>query len=497
MPTKQFSNYESLITFTRASKGHALRPVSYGDELVTNGDFSSSDDWGTGAGWSVSNGVASHTGATAGYLTQTNVTEVGKIYKISFDITALASGKAILVYNYTGGSSVLSFDTTGSVSGFFVAEDTKLAIRESASAECTIDNVSVKEVLFDQPDGSLILFEHPNNFPRVEYDADGNRLGLLVEEARTNYLPYSEDLTASGWTASGATTIGQQQTTNEYLGKYWPISLSDTISHFFQFRLSNLIADGTQTAMSVLIRTANGEGTRTIRFKHGRDGFFVDKSIGEEWQIVSTVDNNSGATKEFFGISSPDGSACNVEVQFFQVEQGSFPTSYIKNEGTPSGATRSADVASIPVADFGYNQSAGTVFVEAKGIGDGVNFPRFVNFQDDSSNRWELIGDTGLDVRMFQRFSATSDVNSDIILNVLDGQTNIKLAYAKAENDAAGSGNGSAVVTDTSNGQLSSVDTLYIGVGSDGGTDFLTGHIKSIKYYPRRLTNAQLQDLTS
>ena len=40
MGTKVNSNYEDLLTFTRASKGHALRPVSYGTELVTNGDFS-------------------------------------------------------------------------------------------------------------------------------------------------------------------------------------------------------------------------------------------------------------------------------------------------------------------------------------------------------------------------------------------------------------------------------------------------------------------------
>ena len=48
MGTKVNSNYEDLITFTRASGGHALRPVSYGDELVTNGTFDDSsalNDW--------------------------------------------------------------------------------------------------------------------------------------------------------------------------------------------------------------------------------------------------------------------------------------------------------------------------------------------------------------------------------------------------------------------------------------------------------------------
>ena len=39
MGTKVNSNYDDLLTFTRASKGHALRPVSYGDQEVTNGTY--------------------------------------------------------------------------------------------------------------------------------------------------------------------------------------------------------------------------------------------------------------------------------------------------------------------------------------------------------------------------------------------------------------------------------------------------------------------------
>ena len=46
MGTRNLGNYEDLITFTRASGGTALRPVSYGSELVTNGDFTGNiDGW--------------------------------------------------------------------------------------------------------------------------------------------------------------------------------------------------------------------------------------------------------------------------------------------------------------------------------------------------------------------------------------------------------------------------------------------------------------------
>ena len=39
---------QDLITFTRSTTGTALAKISYGEELVTNGDFSSDSNWNTG-----------------------------------------------------------------------------------------------------------------------------------------------------------------------------------------------------------------------------------------------------------------------------------------------------------------------------------------------------------------------------------------------------------------------------------------------------------------
>ena len=36
---------QDLITFTRSTTGTALAKISYGEELVTNGDFSSDSNW--------------------------------------------------------------------------------------------------------------------------------------------------------------------------------------------------------------------------------------------------------------------------------------------------------------------------------------------------------------------------------------------------------------------------------------------------------------------
>ena len=56
MGTKNFNSATDLITFTRASGGTALRKISYGNELVTNGTFATDSDWSKGAGWTISGG---------------------------------------------------------------------------------------------------------------------------------------------------------------------------------------------------------------------------------------------------------------------------------------------------------------------------------------------------------------------------------------------------------------------------------------------------------
>ena len=47
MGTKNLNSATDLITFTRASGGTALRKISYGNELVTNGNGTTTAGWTT------------------------------------------------------------------------------------------------------------------------------------------------------------------------------------------------------------------------------------------------------------------------------------------------------------------------------------------------------------------------------------------------------------------------------------------------------------------
>ena len=87
------------------------------------------------------------------------------------------------------------------------------------------------------------------------------------------------------------------------------------------------------------------------------------------------------------------------------------------------------------------------------------------------------------------------NVNADTGYTLSDAQT-FKVAMGIKLNNFAVSVDGGAVVTDTTGTVSNTLSQINIGK-LGGGTQYLNGYIKSIKYYPRRLSNAQLQELTT
>ena len=112
-----------------------------GAELVTNGTFDTDTDWTKGTGWTISGGVATHTGTSFSNITPTNIGLVsGKTYVVTLTATGLGSR---YVY-YDGGSKFLNFVGDGEHVGTFVAgSSTNIYIGTSGDGY-TIDNISVR-----------------------------------------------------------------------------------------------------------------------------------------------------------------------------------------------------------------------------------------------------------------------------------------------------------------------------------------------------------------
>ncbi len=163
-----------------------------------------------------------------------------------------------------------------------------------------------------------------------------------------------------------------------------------------------------------------------------------------------------------------------------QLEAGAFPTSYIPTSG--STATRAADFATIPTIDFGYNQSEGPVMAEWSGA-QGSNYVNI--FGDGGSSIMSLFYNSALGrVFLGDNPFATVDI----------AQNANKAAGSFDANSVDLSVNGSSISSAGGQDHLANWATAKIG-GAWGNQNGHI-HIKSIKYYPRRLSNAQLEELT-
>ena len=550
MGTKNFDNALDLITFSRTSGGTALRRVGYGSELVTNGTFDT-DTTGWTASISASLSVASGTlriTNTGGYgfATQSISTNSGSVYRITFDhVGRTATSARVFIGTASNAANILSITPSiGSQSAIFVAQSGAtyfdfVSFDADVGDYVDFDNISVKEVIFDRATDPLVLFNHPPEIPRIDYNADGTVKGLLIEEARTNLLTYSQDFTDASWlkTNGDAFTYNFATAPDGALTatRFNPIFEPDPGGAAKTFRLytgvNSTIGDVVSFSVYVkpIVATSNLEGPRDVYLV-----LYADQSQGASFLNLNTLevtadadhtalvtDEGSGwyrfsisytcaasdpVNNHFINFSNrsssqisfdpyPDG---NEDVYFWgaQVEAGSFPTSYIPTSG--STVTRAADIASIPVTDFGYNQKAGTVVVEFDSNGSaGADYPRVFALSNTSGTdltRFLINPTNTTTVAVIKSGSgvALTGWSGSISENVVE-----TVAVAIKKDSFAASLSGAATQTDTSGDMPAAANHLAIGTQSNFANNYLNGHIKSIQYYPRRLSNAQLQELTT
>ena len=396
------STFNELIDFTRSTTGTYLDSVVYGDELVTNGTFDNNVD-----GWPVntygtiaySNGTAILTNTDGVYRVRANqaiATEVGKTYVLTYSATGNHNFLHIGSEHFNIG---INQDGPHSKTFVAVSNNTNIQIGISTTAvgfSSAFDNISVKEVIGGQVSGTPLLRTAAINEPRLEYDASGNPLGLLIEEARTNIISTSEALQVASNRAIAESSVSP---TGEQTAQTWRVNGVTAPSSPYMFGTPTIVS-GTTYTCSVFVRLPTSGPTVEPRYvkmssqtkiQSGetifdlQEGTVVSSNmlsesitpVGNGWYRISVTNIavESGAnrfsfilwpiinaTGDSYVVSESDDGKALFETFGMQTEAGAFPTSYIPTSG--STVTRAVDSAVATLSDFYYRQKHGSMVVE-------------------------------------------------------------------------------------------------------------------------------------
>jgi hypothetical protein len=170
-----------------------------------------------------------------------------------------------------------------------------------------------------------------------------------------------------------------------------------------------------------------------------------------------------------------------------QCELGAFATSYIPNVSN-STTTRNADVATMTGTNFSdwYVANVGALAVKVLPLSVTSTRPA-IQFDDTTANEIVALRGSTTNPELYIVDGGTPQAQIDagtIAANIV-----YNLSAAFAENNCAAAVNGNAVVTDTS---ATMPTVTQARLGSDG-TNYLSGHLQTVRYWPQRIIDAEVR----
>ena len=353
------------------------------------------------------------------------------------------------------------------------------------------------------------------NEPRFDHDPDTlESLGLLIEEPRTNIAEYGTIVgDSNGWynrpafntsinntispdgtqNATLITNLNAESDPDLYSFEQYNIGSGKTITHSIYVKSPDAFNVG---------REINFRGKRTVGTASSWGQKFI---LTAEWQRITIThtyqaDNTQG--RAYIGsdpnTTDPAGAATGCLFWGLQVEEGSFATSFIPTSG--STVTRAVDQAYILGDNVPLGSGVDEYSIYVRGrllsttnyagisrglVGMGSSSGERIRMPHNNAGFVEVYSGGSLQAQLF-----TSDI----------GTTERQIALAVKKDDFAMSMDGGTVQTDTSGNVPTFINNIAFGSSTydPSPLDYpSTSYIKEFRIYHKRLTNAQLQLITS
>jgi len=291
------------------------------------------------------------------------------------------------------------------------------------------------------------------DMPRLDY-SNGSCPSLLLEPERTNLITHSEYLDGSGWSDTGITLTPNAATSpsglqNAYLatnndGNQKYIIPSVSISDNTDYSYSVFVKKGNDDIYQIKIFNSDFSESLQLAFDFSNPqsptitdgvtgGSYLDsdvKDFGNDWyriELSFTSFDTSLNIRNYIGTLNGANNA-TMYYYGFQLEQGSYPTSYIPTYGVSQ--TRLGDDVNLNLSNAWDSTGSWTMFFELE------------RMNDDYFNALDIM-----------RFDGTGD------LYIKDRRTSVNLVII-----------GSAGASTANTGTINRGDTYKIAVKWDGTT---------------------------
>lgn len=350
-----------------------------------------------------------------------------------------------------------------------------------------------------------LVEEVPAHALRHDFDqATGAYLGWLVEEPRTNMVLQSRDMTAAVWSRTDITAVKDLAGADGVAGSGTRLTASAANAVVTQV----VPAATARHVVSVDIRPLTVTGSVALTLDGGASWTDVTGALAEgRYTRVHAAQTLSNPTVGLRLSASGD----SVAVDYAQVEAGACPTSRIAT--TSAAVVRQGDVLTVDDLTGFWNRTEGSLVMDVRAFGSDMAAatPRqtVLSVGDTSAASDRLIevqrqpeyglrGGLGMGTNAGYGAAATgsglwaAEAYHRIALGWTAGQSDPSLVFDGALYRSALSGGGTVNAIDPE------ARSLAIGHQMRGGVQrHLSGHVRLLLHYPRRLPDATLQELTA
>ena len=362
------------------------------------------------------------------------------------------------------------------------------------------------------------------NYPLIDGVVNGCPSHLL-EPQRLQLIQYSEDFSQSYWTKSGSSLVSNQLSPKGDLSAFKLVEDTSTALHYLIKTIS--VTSGTSYTYSFFAKyngrhlqlssstgfpsahinydLQNGTlliasgGTVSGTIEELTDGYYrctytdTANATSTGGLIIPLLINSTTASKN---ISYTGDGTSGIYIFGAQLEQGSYPTSYIPNYGTSAGITRSAETANGAGDASTFNDSEGVLMAELSIDANDGNF-RFLSISDGTSTNavWVYYRSDANQINFRVIVGGVSSF--DYIYTINNATENTKLLLKYKENDFSAWVNGFEVLTENSGITFSGNVLNELEFNRPDGINNFYGNVKQLQYFDSALNDSDLETITS